>query len=114
MGNAEGASILLPWRATGSTSLHYARKNDEGTREYVAHADYYILLRACARVVEVDVRYMHAAVLKLEKRLAWMENQVDHNLQSWLQKSFPSRDDADEKTMDLDDSLDFSNFKFVI
>ncbi|XWS34106.1 hypothetical protein CRYUN_Cryun21dG0011200 [Craigia yunnanensis] len=36
--------------------LHYVRKKDEGAMTYVAHADYYILLRSCARVAEVDMR----------------------------------------------------------
>ncbi|PIA37901.1 hypothetical protein AQUCO_02900033v1 [Aquilegia coerulea] len=61
--------------------LHYIRKNDAGTRSYVAHGDYYILLRACAQVAEVGARYMHAGALKLEKRLAWIENGIDQSLQ---------------------------------
>ncbi|XP_020991628.1 TATA box-binding protein-associated factor RNA polymerase I subunit B [Arachis duranensis] len=61
--------------------LHYVRKIDEGALEYVAHADYYILLRACARVAQVDVRIMHIGVLKLERRLAWLEEQIDECLQ---------------------------------
>ncbi|PIA37157.1 hypothetical protein AQUCO_03000020v1 [Aquilegia coerulea] len=61
--------------------LHYIRKNDVGTRSYVAHGDYYILLRACAQVAEVGARYMHAGALKLEKRLAWIENRIDQSLQ---------------------------------
>ncbi|KAK8548951.1 hypothetical protein V6N12_061852 [Hibiscus sabdariffa] len=39
--------------------LQYARKRDEGAITYVAHADYYILLRACAMVAEVDMRILH-------------------------------------------------------
>ncbi|MED6121650.1 hypothetical protein PIB30_032191 [Stylosanthes scabra] len=61
--------------------LHYVRKIDKGALEYVAHADYYILLRACARVAQVDVRIMHVGVLKLERRLAWLEEQIDECLQ---------------------------------
>ncbi|KAI4366307.1 hypothetical protein MLD38_022196 [Melastoma candidum] len=60
--------------------LHYARKRDEGSMVYIAHADYYVLLRACARVAEVDVRCMHLAVLDLERRLGWLENRIDHCL----------------------------------
>ncbi|KAF5180326.1 Tata box-binding protein-associated factor rna polymerase i subunit b [Thalictrum thalictroides] len=60
--------------------LHYIRKNDGGTRSYVAHGDYYILLRACAQVAEVSARYMHAGALKLEKRLSWIENRIDQSL----------------------------------
>ncbi|KAJ7953810.1 TATA box-binding protein-associated factor RNA polymerase I subunit B [Quillaja saponaria] len=60
--------------------LHYVRKKDEGALTYVAHADYYILLRACARVAQVDIRIMHIGVLSLERRLAWLENRIDHCL----------------------------------
>ncbi|OMO79041.1 hypothetical protein CCACVL1_13940 [Corchorus capsularis] len=60
--------------------LHYMRKRDEGTLAYIAHADYYILLRSCARVAEVDVRIMHIGVLSMEKRLAWLEKRTDHCL----------------------------------
>ncbi|XP_042480848.1 TATA box-binding protein-associated factor RNA polymerase I subunit B [Macadamia integrifolia] len=60
--------------------LQYVRKNDAGTRTYVAHADYYILLRACARVAQVDIRYMHVGVLILEKSLAQVENRIDQCL----------------------------------
>lgn len=58
--------------------LHYARKKDEGSMIYVAHADYYILLRACARVAQVDTRIMHVGVLSLERRLDWLEKRIDH------------------------------------
>ncbi|XP_043723759.1 TATA box-binding protein-associated factor RNA polymerase I subunit B-like [Telopea speciosissima] len=60
--------------------LRYVRKNDGGTRTYAAHADYYILLRACARVAQVDIRYMHVGVLILEKSLAQVENRIDQSL----------------------------------
>ncbi|BBH03257.1 maternal effect embryo arrest 12 [Prunus dulcis] len=60
--------------------LHYVRKKDEGAYTYVAHADYYILLRACARVAEVEIRCMHIAVLSFERRLAWMEERINHCL----------------------------------
>lgn len=57
--------------------LHYVRKKDRGALTYVAHADYYILLRACARVAQVDIRIMHIGVLSLERRLAWLEKRID-------------------------------------
>lgn len=57
--------------------LHYVRKKDEGALTYVAHADYYILLRACARAAQVDIRIMHIGVLSLERRLAWLEKRID-------------------------------------
>ncbi|CAL1373853.1 unnamed protein product [Linum trigynum] len=62
--------------------LQYTRKQDEGVLRYVAHADYYILLRSCAKVAGVDVRIMHIAVLGLERRLAWLEKRIDHCLHS--------------------------------
>ncbi|KAJ0095455.1 hypothetical protein Patl1_15933 [Pistacia atlantica] len=60
--------------------LYYVRKKDEGAFTYAAHADYYILLRACARVAQVDIRIMHFGVLSFERRLAWLENRIDHCL----------------------------------
>ncbi|XP_052186244.1 TATA box-binding protein-associated factor RNA polymerase I subunit B isoform X2 [Diospyros lotus] len=60
--------------------LHYVRKKDEGGYTYAAHADYYILLRSCARVARVDIRIMHAGVLGFERRLGWLEKRVDHCL----------------------------------
>ncbi|EEF39924.1 TATA box-binding protein-associated factor RNA polymerase I subunit B [Ricinus communis] len=60
--------------------LHYVRKKDEGAFTYVAHADYYILLRACARVAQVDIRIMHIGVLSFERRLAWLEKRIDYCL----------------------------------
>ncbi|XWS23189.1 hypothetical protein CRYUN_Cryun29cG0099800 [Craigia yunnanensis] len=60
--------------------LHYVRKRDEGAMTYVAHADYYILLRSCAGVAEVDMRIMHVGVLSMERRLAWLERRIDHCL----------------------------------
>ncbi|KAK7250473.1 hypothetical protein RIF29_32939 [Crotalaria pallida] len=62
--------------------LHYVRKRDEGALTYVAHADYYILLRACAKVVQVDIRILHIGVLSLERRLAWLENRINQCLHS--------------------------------
>ncbi|KAK7291153.1 hypothetical protein RIF29_06071 [Crotalaria pallida] len=62
--------------------LHYVRKRDEGALTYVAHADYYILLRACARVAQVDIRILHIGVLSLERRLAWLENRINECLPS--------------------------------
>ncbi|KAF8399474.1 hypothetical protein HHK36_015340 [Tetracentron sinense] len=90
--------------------LHYVRKNDEGARTYVAHADYYILLRACARVALVDVRNMHAGVLKLERRLAWVEKRIDHCLHLGL-PSVPSDFSHDmEPQQDADDSHGFQSY----
>ncbi|XP_010514064.1 PREDICTED: TATA box-binding protein-associated factor RNA polymerase I subunit B-like [Camelina sativa] len=60
--------------------LQYVRKKEDGALIYAAHADYYILLRACAKVVEVDVRNMHRGVLNFERRLAWIEKRIDQVL----------------------------------
>ncbi|KAM6576079.1 hypothetical protein CsatB_027916 [Cannabis sativa] len=60
--------------------LHYARKRDEGSLTYSVHADYYILLRACAKVVQIETRYMHFGVLSFEKRLVWTEHKINHCL----------------------------------
>ncbi|KAL9225929.1 hypothetical protein vseg_001803 [Gypsophila vaccaria] len=63
--------------------LHYRRKAaGDGCYTYVAHADYYILLRACAKVAQVDVRVMHYSVLSLERRLGWIEKRLDECVQS--------------------------------
>lgn len=60
--------------------LHYVRKKDEGALTYVAHADYYLLLRACAKAAQVEIRCMHIGVLSFERRLAWLENRIHHCL----------------------------------
>lgn len=60
--------------------LQYVRKSDGGSLTYAAHADYYILLRACATIAQVDIRSMHMGVLSFERRLAWLEKRIDHCL----------------------------------
>ncbi|PKA66228.1 TATA box-binding protein-associated factor RNA polymerase I subunit B [Apostasia shenzhenica] len=60
--------------------LHYKRQNIDGKFIYVAHADYYILLRACAKLAQVDPRILHIGVLKFEKRLDWIEQRIDGSL----------------------------------
>ncbi|KAJ9555760.1 hypothetical protein OSB04_010374 [Centaurea solstitialis] len=61
-----------------SDYLHYTRKKGNGAYTYAAHADYYVLLRSCARVAQLDVRSMHVAVLSFERRLAWLEKNIEH------------------------------------
>ncbi|CAI8616883.1 unnamed protein product [Vicia faba] len=57
--------------------VHYVRKKDKGALSYVAHADYYILLRAFARVAyDNDIRILHIGVLSLERRLVWLEKKI--------------------------------------
>ncbi|KAI3884108.1 hypothetical protein MKW92_031959 [Papaver armeniacum] len=117
--------------------LNYATKNNNGARSFAAHADYYILLRICALVAEVDVQYMHKATLKFEKRLAWLDKNIDRSLKLKARKpsamlnlgAVSSKDDGEatelsngepdaveesQEYMDMDDSLDFSNYKFRI
>jgi hypothetical protein len=60
--------------------LQYVRKKEDGALIYAAHADYYILLRVCAKVAEIDVRNMHRGVLSFERRLAWIEKRIDQVL----------------------------------
>ncbi|EHA8589380.1 hypothetical protein COCNU_scaffold009484G000020 [Cocos nucifera] len=62
--------------------LHYKRKRVYGKLIYVAHADCYIILRACAKLSQVDVRVMHLSVLKFKRRLAWIEQQIESSLKS--------------------------------
>ncbi|KAL5203165.1 hypothetical protein ABZP36_014117 [Zizania latifolia] len=60
--------------------LHYRRKMQSGSLIYVAHADYYILLRVFGKLAEVDVRIMHSSVLKIERRLSWIEERIGRSL----------------------------------
>ncbi|KAL2944930.1 TATA box-binding protein-associated factor RNA polymerase I subunit B [Bienertia sinuspersici] len=85
--------------------LHYGRKKGDGSFAYIAHADYYILLRACAKVAQVDTRVMHISVLSLEKRLAWIEKWIDHSLMGKFCNN-PATGDAD---LDDDESINLSN-----
>ncbi|XP_051149328.1 TATA box-binding protein-associated factor RNA polymerase I subunit B [Andrographis paniculata] len=59
--------------------LHYARRKRH-MYIYAVHADYYILLRSCAKVARVEARIMHQAVLSVERRLKWLENRIDSTL----------------------------------
>jgi len=89
--------------------LHYVRKKDDGAYTYAAHADYYILLRSCARVAQVDMRVMHAGVLSFEKRLGWLEKRIDHCLNLGPPSSDSCefcREDVSKDSMD--DSIDIS------
>ncbi|KAJ9561978.1 hypothetical protein OSB04_007138 [Centaurea solstitialis] len=93
-----------------SDYLHYTRKKDDGAYTYAAHADYYILLRSCARVAQLDVRSMHFAVLSFERRLGWLENNIEHCL-----KVMPTNEDCqlcqDDEMVPIvpnDDSVGFS------
>lgn len=80
----ENGFQYLPPRKRRRTDgyLHYGRKRVDGKFIYVAHVDYYIILRACARLAQVDVRIMHTSVLKFERRLDWIEQQIESSLNS--------------------------------
>lgn len=67
--------------------IRYARKKD-GAYLYAVHADYYILLRSCAKVAQVDVRTMHVGVLAFEKRLEMLEKRIDFCLCKRLPDDF--------------------------
>ncbi|KAI3874311.1 hypothetical protein MKX03_019459 [Papaver bracteatum] len=69
-------------KAKTSKYLYYAPKKTSGPRIFVVHADYYILLRVCALVAEADVQDMHQAILMFEKRLAWIDGNIDKILKS--------------------------------
>uniref|UniRef100_A0A453MU97 Uncharacterized protein n=1 Tax=Aegilops tauschii subsp. strangulata TaxID=200361 RepID=A0A453MU97_AEGTS len=60
--------------------LHYRKKTITGSLVCVGHADYYMLLRSFAKLAEVDIRVIHASVLKLERRLAWIEERIGRSL----------------------------------
>lgn len=64
--------------------LIYPRKRDDGSLIYATHADYYILLRACAKVAQIDIRVMHTAVLKFERLLDQTEKTIDHILNGYI------------------------------
>ncbi|KAL1195590.1 TATA box-binding protein-associated factor RNA polymerase I subunit B [Cardamine amara subsp. amara] len=74
--------------------LQYVRIEDDGAMIYAADADYFILLRVCALVAEIDTRNMHRAVLSFERRLEWIEKRID-NVLHLPPPSIVSRDTKD-------------------
>ncbi|XP_037475901.1 TATA box-binding protein-associated factor RNA polymerase I subunit B-like [Triticum dicoccoides] len=60
--------------------LHYRRKTITGSLVCIGHADYYVLIRSFAKLAEVDVRVLHTSVLKLERRLAWIDERIGRSL----------------------------------
>ncbi|KAM3296950.1 hypothetical protein ACQJBY_039027 [Aegilops geniculata] len=60
--------------------LHYRRKILTGHLLCAGHADYYLLIRSFAKLAEVDIGVMHASVLKLERRLGWIEERIGRSL----------------------------------
>ncbi|CAL4892969.1 unnamed protein product [Urochloa decumbens] len=72
--------------------LRYRRRLNGGFI-YVAHADYYMLLRAFAKLAEVNVRIMHISVLKLERGLACIEDRIERSLNTLQNLSSRTRDE---------------------
>ncbi|XP_062231167.1 TATA box-binding protein-associated factor RNA polymerase I subunit B isoform X2 [Phragmites australis] len=73
--------------------LRYRRRRLTGGFVYVAHADYYMLLRSFAKLAEVDVRIMHISVLKLERRLACIEERIERSLNTLQNLSSKTKDE---------------------
>jgi len=73
--------------------LRYRRRRLSGCFVYVAHADYFMLLRAFAKLAEVDVRIMHTSVLKLERRLACIEERIERSLNTLHNLSTGTKDE---------------------
>ncbi|KAL6630974.1 hypothetical protein ACP70R_028314 [Stipagrostis hirtigluma subsp. patula] len=73
--------------------LRYRRRRLTGGFVYVAHADYYMLLRAFAKLAEVDARIMHTSVLKLERRLACIEERIERSLNTLRNPSSKTEDE---------------------
>ncbi|CAL5034211.1 unnamed protein product [Urochloa decumbens] len=73
--------------------LCYRRRRLSGGFVYVAHADYYMLLRAFAKLAEVHVRIMHISVLKLESRLAGIEDRIERSLNTLQSPSSTTKDE---------------------
>ncbi|RCV18166.1 hypothetical protein SETIT_3G278800v2 [Setaria italica] len=71
--------------------LRYRRRLSGGFI-YVAHADYYMLLRAFAKLAEVNVRIMQISVLKLERGLAFIEDRIERSLSTLQNLSSRLRD----------------------
>ncbi|MQM16866.1 hypothetical protein Taro_049827 [Colocasia esculenta] len=71
-------------RRRSNDYLHYRRKKIDGKLHFLAHTDYYIILRACAKLAQVDARIMHLGVLKLERRLGWLEQRIGDSLMMLL------------------------------
>ncbi|XP_022683731.1 TATA box-binding protein-associated factor RNA polymerase I subunit B isoform X2 [Setaria italica] len=73
--------------------LRYRRRRLSGGFVYVAHADYYMLLRAFSKLAEVNVRIMHISVLKLESRLACIEDRIEKSLNTLQNLSVRAKDE---------------------
>ncbi|CAH9085273.1 unnamed protein product [Cuscuta europaea] len=71
-------SYLPPIKSTLKNHgyIRYARKKD-GALIYAVHADYYIILRSCAQVAQIDMRTLHMGVLTFQRWLEKIEKRID-------------------------------------
>ncbi|XP_062181059.1 TATA box-binding protein-associated factor RNA polymerase I subunit B-like isoform X2 [Phragmites australis] len=88
-----GFHYMPPKKPRKSDGYLRYRRRLTGGFIYVVHADYYMLLRAFAKLAEVDVRIMHTSVLKLEKRLPWIEEQIERSLNTLQNLSSRTKDE---------------------
>nr|CAB3461771.1 unnamed protein product [Digitaria exilis] len=89
-----GFHYMPPRKARKSDGyLRYRRRRLSGGFIDVAHADYYMLLRSFAKLAEVNVRIMHISVLKLERRLACIEDRIERSLNTLKNLSSSSKDE---------------------
>lgn len=72
-----GFQYVPPLRSCPPDSyVSYKKKVMSGKSHIVVHADYYILLRACARVIKVNAFVLHRCILKIEKELGCIEDRI--------------------------------------
>ncbi|CAH9147253.1 unnamed protein product [Cuscuta epithymum] len=71
-------SYLPPIKSTSKNHgyIRYARKKD-GALIYAVHADYYIILRSCAQIAQIDMRTLHMGVLTFQRWLEQIEKKID-------------------------------------
>ncbi|CAH9085641.1 unnamed protein product [Cuscuta epithymum] len=71
-------SYLPPIKSTLKNHgyIRYARRKD-GALIYAVHADYYIILRSCAQIAQIDMRTLHMGVLTFQRWLEQMEKKID-------------------------------------
>ncbi|GLJ32733.1 hypothetical protein SUGI_0658970 [Cryptomeria japonica] len=72
-----GFKYVPPLRSCPPDSyMSYMKKVKSGKSHVVVHADYYILLRACARVIKMNAFVLHRCILKIEKELGCIEERI--------------------------------------
>ena len=75
----DGFQYVPPLRSCPPDSyMSYMKKKVTGEKSHIViHADYYILLRACARVIKVNVFVLHQCIFKIEKDLCFIEDRIE-------------------------------------